>query len=243
MSGPKIAALYGLIPNEMGLCGLSEDQKNLREFIRGKLGIPDIIPALKRFQAAYPYYELIAKKNRIKTGSLNKKVIEAYWLGNELLEKVTFNDLRELIVKRFSGPGLLSRKAAKEKSDAIPVSSKPHHSFHVLVLGAVTGSIDFAGRTDLKDICRVGWGRVKKLKFKNEKLKIIVEYNPLIGRKKIKFGSMKEKEINWDKTMLPNVEVGDWISFHWNYAIQILNEENITNLYKYTKNSLDSLYV
>ena len=54
---------------------------------------------------------------------------------------------------------------------------------------------------------------------------------------------MKEKEINWDKTMLPNVEVGDWISFHWNYAIQILNEENITNLYKYTKNSLDSLYV
>jgi hydrogenase maturation factor len=173
---------------------------------------------------------------------LNKKVVEAYWIGNELLEKVTIDDLRGLIVKRFSGPGLLSKKVAKEKSDAIPIASKPHHSFHVLVLGAVTGSIDFAGRTDLKDICRVGWGRIIKFKVQSSKFKIIVEYNPLTGKEKIKLGKAKKKQINWDKMILPEVNIGDWVSFHWNYAIQILNEENILNLYKYTKNSLDSLY-
>jgi hypothetical protein len=50
MSGPKIAALYGLIPNELGLCGMADDQKKLREFIQGRLSIPEIIPALKKFE-------------------------------------------------------------------------------------------------------------------------------------------------------------------------------------------------
>jgi hypothetical protein len=237
MSGPKIAALYGLVPNQLGLCGAGEDQRKLREFIGGKLGILDIIPALKRFEAAYAYYDLIAKKNKIQAGPLNKKVVEAYWLGNELLEKITADDLRDLIVKRFSGPGLLPKETAIARANKIPAASKPHHSFHVLVLGAVTGSIDFAGRTDLKDICRVGWGRVIKIKNK-----ITIEYNPLVGREKIKLGGLKKKEIFWDKEILPKVSKGDWISFHWNYAIQILNEENILNLYKYTNNTLDSLY-
>jgi len=242
MSGPKIAALYGLIPNSLGLCGLVKDQKKLREFIGGKLCIPEIIPALKRFQGAYPYYELIARKNKIQAGPLNKRVVEAYWLGNELLEKITVDDLRDLIVKRFSGPGLLKKEAAIAKAKKIPVVSKPHHSFHVLVLGAVTGSIDFEGRTELKDICRVGWGRIKKFKVQSSKFKIILEYNPLVGKEKIRLGKAIKKEINWDKTILPEVRIGDWVSFHWNYAIQILNEENIINLYKYTKNTLDSLY-
>jgi hydrogenase maturation factor len=243
MSGPKIAALYGLVPNELGLCGLAEDQKQLRQFIQGKLSILEIIPALKRFQAAYPYYELIAKKNKISAGSFNKKVVEAYWIGNELLEKTTADDLRELIINKFSGPGLLTRESAIKKAKKIPANSKPHHSFHVLVLGAVTGSIDFAGRTDLKDICRVGWGRIiKKSKIKNQKSKLTIIYQPLVGKKKIELGKTVKKEINWDKTILPEVNIGNWVSFHWNHAIQILNEENIVNLYKYTKNSLDSLY-
>ncbi|OGZ34963.1 MAG: hypothetical protein A2174_00030 [Candidatus Portnoybacteria bacterium RBG_13_41_18] len=244
MSGPKIAALYGLIPNELGLCGFEEDQKKLRCFIQGKLGIPDILGALKKFQAAYPYYELIAQKNKIKTGPFNKKVVEAYWIGNELLEKITADDLRELIINKFSGPGLLSKDNAGKKARLIPENSRPHHSFHVLVLGAITGSIDFTGKTKLKDICRVGWGRVanRKAQSANRKNKLIVEYDPLVGNKKIKFGKTTKKEIIWDKELLPDVKIGDWVSFHWNHAIQILNENNVVNLYKYTKNTIDSLY-
>lgn len=64
----------------------------------------------------------------------------------------------------------------------------------------------------------------------------------MVGKKKIELGKTVKKEINWDKTILPEVNIGNWVSFHWNHAIQILNEENIVNLYKYTKNSLDSLY-
>jgi len=75
MSGPKIAALYGLIPNQLGFCGPQQDV--LKKFITGKIIIPEVLPVLKKFEAAYAYYELIAQKNEIKTGPFNKKVVEA----------------------------------------------------------------------------------------------------------------------------------------------------------------------
>jgi len=235
MSGPRIAALYGLIPNRLGLCG--PQQELLKKFISGKLSIPEIIPTLEKFEAAYAYYKFIAHKNKIAS-PFNKKVVEAYWLGNELLDKFTAEDLRELIIKRFCRPGLLSKKEAIVRAKLIPEGSKPHHSFHVLVLGSVTGSVDFSGKTKLKDVCRVGWGQATQLK----KNKIVVSYAPLAGKKNIVFGKLVKKTINWDKEILPEIEVGDWVSFHWKHAIQKLNEENIINLYKYTQNTLDSLY-
>ncbi len=285
MSGPKIAALYGLIPNKLGLCGVVNDQKLLKQFILGKSGIPEIIPVLKRFQAAYPYYDLIAKQNKIKAGPLNEKADEAYWIGNELLERVGINDMRQLIIKRFTAPGLLKKEEAEKKARMIPANSKPHHSFHVLVLGAITGSIDFRGKTKLKDICRVGWGKVSKVVIPAEAgiqeipafagttsgsgvtrpnarqngsvglapggrehemtdnvRKITVDYHPLTGINKIIFGKLIKKELVWDKEILPDVKIGDWVSFHWNHAIQILNENNVVNLYKYAKNTLESIY-
>jgi len=241
MSGPKIAALYGLIPNRLGLCG--PRQELLKKFIIGELSIPQIIPVLEKFEAAYPYYQLIAQKNKIANGPFNKKVVEAYWLGNELLEKISTDDLRQLITEKFSKPGLLSKAEAIKRAKKIPENSKPHHSFHVMVLGSITGSIDFTGKTKLKDICRVSWGRViKKSKIKNQKSKLTVSCNPLTGNEIIKFGKDRKKELNWDQDILPEVKIGDWVSFHWNYAMQQLNEENIINLHKYTQNTLDTLY-
>ncbi|MBU2265250.1 hypothetical protein KJ784_03650, partial [Patescibacteria group bacterium] len=168
MSGPKLAALYGLIPNQLGFCG--PRQEKLKNFIAGKLTTAQIIPILKQFEAAYPYYQLIARANHAKP--LDKKVVEAYWLGNELLEKIVTGDLRELITGRFCQPGLLSEREARTRAKLIPADSKPHHSFHVLVLGSITGSVDFTGNTKLKDICRVGWGKVEKINAPHPPLKL-----------------------------------------------------------------------
>ncbi len=255
MSGPKIAALYGLIPNKLGFCG--PKQELLKKFIAGKLSASEIIPTLEKFEAAYAYYRLIAQKNKIAS-PFNKKVVEAYWLGNELLDKFTADDLRTLITERFCRPGLLSKKEAEARAKLIPKNSKPHHSFHVLVLGSVTGSVDFTGNTKLKDTCRVGWGKVIRIvipakagiqdsgcRIKSgmtKKEHVIIKYQPLVGKKILKFGQPIEKEIIWDKDLIPKLKIGDWISFHWNYAVQKLNKKDITNLYKYTQNTLDALY-
>jgi len=111
---------------------------------------------------------------------------------------------------------------------------KLYHCHHVLVVGSVTGRIKLEGK--LKDLCRVSWGKVEELKVKSPKLKVI--YQPLVGNKLRK---PVEKEIDWDKDLVPKVKIGDWVSFHWNQAVEVLTEKDVKNLEKYTKATLKSL--
>lgn len=245
MSGIKLAVLYGIIPHQLGLCGSTYDlaQKTLKRYLAGTVSRKQVRAALKRFKGAYPYYRLIARANRIKN-IFDEKVVSAYWLGNALLDKVRTGDLRQMIINDFSGQGLLSRPAAENLAANISKNSKPHHSFHVLKIGAVTGSIDFAGNTKLKDNCRVGWGKIKKFhsasgRPKSEK--IIVAYQPLVGKKTIRLGQPVKKEIIWDKNIIPILKIGDWVSFHWRTAIQKLTKKDVNNLKKYTRNALNCL--
>lgn len=112
---------------------------------------------------------------------------------------------------------------------------KSHHSYHVLVVGSVTGKIILKGK--LLDLCRIGWGKVEKIK--NQKIKVI--YRPLTTRGKIKLGKPIKKDIDWDQSLLPKVKIGDWVSFHWNQAVEILTDNDKKNLEKYTRLTLNYL--
>ena len=264
-AGLMLAAIHGYRPHTLGLCGPAEARRQelLKKFLQGQAAPAKMKKIFRQFMGAYAYYELIAKSNKIKN-TFDKSVIEAYWIGNKLLDKVKTGDLRQMIAKDFAGPGLLSKKVAAEKAAQIPVGSKPHHSFHVLTIGSVTGSVDFTGNTKLKDICRVGWGCVEKFNFpppplklrggggklsalllqsneKNEVIKIIVRYQPLIGNKTIKLGQPIKKEVSWDKLIAPKIKKGDWVSFHWDWLVKVLNDRELKNLKKYTRNTLSAL--
>lgn len=234
LSGPRLAALYSLMPNRLGFCGpqKNSDQEKLNKFLLGEVSEKEARKILSKFEAAYAYYKLIARKNRIRD-PLNKKVVEAYWLGNKLLEKVSVEDLKNLILKDFVKPNLLSRETAIKRIANIPKNSKAHHSFHVFILGSVTGRVDFRD-VKVQDICRTGWGKIVSIKDG----KVLVEYEPFIKEKgKVRFDQKKRKEINWDRTIVPGISSGDWVSFHWDFLAQKLEKEEIRNLEKYTKNS------
>ena len=49
------------------------------------------------------------------------------------------------------------------------------------------------------------------------------------------FTYTSEKEIDWDKDLLPKIKTGDWVSFHWNQVVEVLKDEDRRNLEKYTK--------
>ena len=212
MSGVRTAIFYSLKPHQLGFCGPQDKRKGiLLRFLKGEdISGKKIRDILKLFVGAYSYYEIIARANKIKD-PFNEKVVRAYWVGNELLEKI------------------------KEP--------KPHHSFHVLVRGSITGRIVLKGK--LLDLCRIGWGEVKsKIKSpmptgRQEKLK--VKYQPLVGKKRLKLGQPTKKEIDWDKTLLSNIKIGDWVSFHWNQVVEVLNKKDIKNLEKYTRLTLKNL--
>ncbi|MBU0619311.1 hypothetical protein KKD62_03695 [Patescibacteria group bacterium] len=157
MSGLRLAALYSYPPCRLGFCGqkIKQTSEILENFLKGKaVDENKVRQVLSTFEAAYPYYVLIAKSNRI-TDPLNAKVVEAYWLGNELLEQVRVNDLKNLIIKEFTRPGLLSLSTAKKRCRRIGPKAVAHHSFHVLVVGSVTGRVKFDERR--RQLCQISW--------------------------------------------------------------------------------------
>jgi len=213
MSGIRIAALYGIYPCQLGLCGPKSAKKILSDYLLNNTSEDEARRALEQFKGAYPYYKVIAKANNIKD-PFNEKVIKAYWISNELLDQVSADSLKEMIVKEFSG--FLSEQVIEEKIKQISSDSKPHHSFHVFKIGSVTGTIKL--EAELLDICKVSWAEV----VSKGKDRLVVRYS----------GSV-EKTVLWDKDLV-FVEIGDMVSIHWNHVIQVLNKEDLSNLKKYT---------
>src|SRR4030042_5659266 len=231
-SGLKTAISYSLPSYKLGFCGPQESntRKILLRFIEGKITNPvKVKEILTKFEAPYPYFKLIAKANGINN-PFDKRVGKAMWVGNNLLDKVKTNNLRNLVKTDFVKPSLLSKEEAEKRAKKIPNGAVPHHSFHVLMLGPIAGRVDLKG--PLLDLCRIGWGKV--VKIENLKLKI-ENYKPLILGKKIRLGKEMEKEINWNKNIVPKIKIGDWVSFHWAQACEVLTKKEVQSLKYYTK--------
>jgi hypothetical protein len=244
MSGVKLAALFGFYPNKLGFCGLQKNsaKSSLLKYLTGKkVSEQKIRKILETFKGAFAYYKLIAKSNKIED-PFNEKVVRAYWIGNELLERVPVVSLKEMIVKEFSGPGFLSREIVEKKSKKVSFPAKPHHSFHVLVLGSVTGSVELKGK--LLDFCRVGSGEViEHEKTERKKLnRIVIKYQPLQEReKRYSIGKPVSKVVFWDRRFVPKIKMGDKVAIHWNHIIELLDNRDLVNLKKYTQTTIDSL--
>lgn len=235
--GIKIAAYYSYPSYSLGFCGPQDkkSRKILYDYICNKpISEKSIRNIFEKFEAAYSYYKLIAKKNNI-SDPLNEKVVRAFWVGNNLLDKITKKDIQKLILTEFNKPGLLNNKEAKQKALKVPIDSVPHHSFHVLILGAIAKRIKLEGV--LIDLCRIGWGKVIKLKIQHKKL--IIKYKPLTLSKKITLKENVEKEIKWSRKTAPYVKVGDWVSFHWGEACEVLDKNSLKNLKFYTQKTIN----
>lgn len=244
MSGIRRSIIYGLVPHNLGFCGPEVNETELfMKYLAGEADEEKVRPILQKFEAAYAYYELIAASNGIKD-PLADGVVEAYWIGNKLLDNVPVDSLKEMIKDKFSRPGLLKKEVAEEKAKIVPVGAVAHHSFHVLINGPVAGRIVLEGK--LLDLCRVSWGRIEKitdyeLRITDSKIKIIVEYQPLVGEERLRLGEPVEKEIDWNPELAPDLKIGDRVSFHWNQVCEVLSEEQVENLEKYTERILGIL--
>src|SRR3954447_20143726 len=97
--GPVLFARYAYSPNRLGLCGpddaealfgeatVGHDDRELRRLAQG-------------FEGAYPYLQLIAEANGIED-PLDRRVVDAYWLGSGLLEHVAPGLVADSLRMRF----------------------------------------------------------------------------------------------------------------------------------------------
>ncbi len=81
------AAKYSLTPHQLGFCGPKKDCTNI---FQGK-NKAEIKKEMKKFYGVMHYCKQIAKANKIKD-PLDERVLEAYWLGNDLLKKAQYKN-------------------------------------------------------------------------------------------------------------------------------------------------------
>jgi hypothetical protein len=237
VSGPVLFARFAYGPNRFGYCGPDAveqlfgegsqggDDRALRELARG-------------FEGAWPYLELIAHENGL-ADPLDRRVVEAYWLGSPLLDAVDPNAFGSSLASRFQ-PRLRPEGwrwlADKPAAGAVPV-----HAFHVLdVFPRVgllrSGSIDRA--LEVMDACRVRWGRV----LERDGDWLVVNVVPLVmadGR--LTLGAARPERIQaWrdGAGFVDGVMPGDIIAIHWSWACDRLSEDQLTRLVTWTSREI-----
>ena len=82
----------------------------------------------KGFAGAWPYLELIAGATGIRD-PLDRRVVEAYWVGNPLLDAVGVTNVGNSMEERFRAR---TGRQFPHLIEGVLAGGVPHHSFHVL---------------------------------------------------------------------------------------------------------------
>ncbi len=236
-SGPALFARYAYGPNRLGYCGPDAVEELFGEGAGG--GDDRALGELARgFEGAWPYLELIARSNGL-ADPLDRRVVEAYWLGNSLLDGVRPDTLADSLATRFRPrlrPDGWRWLAGKPDRGAVPV-----HAFHVLdVFPRVglmrSGSVDHV--LDVIDSCRIRWGRV----LERDAEFLVVNVVPLgMTDGRLVLGSPRPERIQaWrdGATFVAGVELGDVVSVHWSFACDRLSGDQLGGLIHWTERQL-----
>ncbi len=232
LDGPQLFARYAFMPNRLAYCG-GDDHRALFDYCVAGVTDAGLRGLLRTFTGALPYMQLIAECNAI-LDPFDARVVEAYWLGNDLLQGVEARTLYDSLRARF-GRQLHVRDLELVLGKA-PAGAHPHHSFHVL---EVCPRIGWPQGLSFMDKCRISWGNVVSLDGST----LTVEMMPLvIAGHRLVLGSPERRAVNREfdgKGFVSTARVGEWVSIHWNWACQVLSLRQVANLERWTRYHLD----
>jgi hypothetical protein len=207
VNGPALFVRYAFAPNRLGYCGPA-DADALLEY--GALGrIDNGFRALaQQFEGAWPQLRLIAGA----TGTadpLDREVVEAYWIGNRLLERT---------------------------GDA--QGGLPHHSFQVFCrypwADLLSDERSTAQALRVLDQCRIRWGRV----VADLDAQVVVESRPLEwDGVQLALGAPREETAvrGVDGVALTGrLTPGEWTSLHWEWVCDRLDPAQLLALRHYS---------
>lgn len=236
--GPLLFARYAFKPNALGFCG-GDDDRALFEYTTSATIDPGLLQLERQFEGAYPYLQLIAHANGLDD-PLARPVVEAYWIGNHLLDQVDMGLLYDSLHERFA-----ARTTAKGWSwlaSKVPAGARPHHSFHVFEVypraGLMkSGAVEHIFET--MEQCRIRWGRVREVLGPE----LLVDVQPLTYETgKLALGTPRPETIRrWvdGKGFVDAVGPGDWVSIHWGWACDQLTGAQRRALEGYTRRHLE----
>jgi hypothetical protein len=230
--GPLRFIRYGFMPNRLRYCG-GDDNRTIFDY--GIAGVVDggLLPLLAKFSGAVPYLRLIARANGI-LDPFDERVVEAYWLGNDLLGRVEVRQLYDALSARINEH--LTGRAREWVLGKAPAGARPHHSFHVFDVHSRVGDLGHSLRT--MDQCRVSWGRVVQIAG----AEVVVERAPLIlADGKLCLGPSREERVLRQvdgRGFAADARPGDAVSLHWSWVCEVLTPAQRAALERYTHHHL-----
>jgi len=236
-SGPVRFARFAFPPNRLGYCGPG-DGGELAHYTRGHEdpGLRDIAAG---FEGAYPYLQLLAGANH-RGDPLDADVVEAYWIGNDLLDGVSLHDFGNSIDDRFRRRAGASWRHIEH---GIP-GGVANHSYHVMNVMPWAGLMrDGVVDEPLRiiDHCRISWatviGHVENTADAGVG-RVLVQRLPLVwSGSRLTFG-----EPVVDAVDSPfSVEPGDVVAIHWDWICERLDQRQLGWLQRTTNRQLVEL--
>ena len=212
-SGALRFAQYAYPPNELGYCGPDG---------AGVMLDPEAAAEIERrarqFEGAWSYLELIAESAGLPD-PLDVAVVDAYWVGNALLERVDPGALVSRLEDRFRGQVGGTWREAADRAVA-------HHSFQVFEVYPWAGLLR-AGRppgpaATVLDRCRIRVGRVLAVHGEDA----TVECRPLAwdGATLRESGPVTET-VRWSVdggSLIAAPHVGDTVALHWDWVCEVV---------------------
>ncbi|MGB4979194.1 MAG: DUF6390 family protein [Anaerolineae bacterium] len=228
LDGPQVFERYSFMPNQLGYCG-ADDPGALFDYAVAGMTDTGLRLLLGSFQGAVPYMKLIAQGNLI-ADPFDRRVVEAYWIGNDLLNHVEARALHASLQARFARQ--MSQKTLELVLGKAPAGARPHHSFHVIEVCPRNGWPQALG---YMDNCRISWGQVQGVvgaELRTATPPLILQDGQLTLAAPVMRQVLRQID---GRGFTDHVQPGDWISIHWGWACQVLTAAQVRQLEYWTQ--------
>ncbi|HLY77188.1 MAG TPA: DUF6390 family protein [Thermoplasmata archaeon] len=233
MDGVALCARFSIATNRLQFCGPMDAEPALYRAITTARGDAEAREHLSRFEALMPYLEAIGRKHGLDP--FDRQVVEAYWVGNSLLDALDAADFRALLdalVRRG-----LPRSFAQRLGNHLPSTPLFHHAFHVSFVGVgnVTGHVE----TTLANMeaCRPAWGTVHA---RSASTLTIERSSWAVRDGRLVVGPTVPVKTAFDPRVLPELGVGAPVVLHWGWPALQLEERQRVALEEYSRRSIES---
>ncbi len=224
-NGAVLFSRFAYPPNSLGYCGPADRELLVELVACGSGADREFRRTIETFAGAWPYLELIG--GSVGLDPLDSRVIEAYWLGNDLLQGVDTLTWGNSLDDRFR------RRAGSDWGrmvEGITAGGVPNHAFHVFCaypwVGLLrSGSVEQA--MTVLDNCRIRWGEVVG-KIED---RLLVESQPLVwDGQALGLGAARVEHVRASIDTAESVSVGDDIAMHWDYVCQRVSSAQLASL-------------
>lgn len=236
MDGILRCTRYALSPNRLHYCGPDANREILAYLEAGDAD-PGLTALLRQFRTLFPYLQLIAEANGIRD-PFDDRVVEAYWLGNDLLEHVSRRRLHRHLLETLGLKKQLAPKNLSELEKRVAAGPLPHHNFHVFDVWRLADRKGISGSVAALDSCRITPAKVLAVDGPS----VTIEYEPLVEMNgRLAFGSPTRKKIRRMLESLSDIEQlepGQYVSVHWDVPCEVISKETAATLKKLTQRML-----